>query len=171
MRWIVGLAGAVALGGCAVSPREVALSGQNLNDPRTLASLTNDLPQDQRAAFATYALLHWPGSKSYCGQPVFGKDRLPATVGEAIDQTIGFERALEQKRLAEKTPGSFFEQKAIEEKHLIDAFDQLTLDRDMLASKAMPGAEKARKMEAINEQMEANRVARRELAAMMAPEN
>lgn len=170
MRWMLVLAGVAVLVGCAAPPRDTLLLGHNLNDPRTIAALSEGLPQKERAAFATYALVHWPGSNAYCGRPDFGKDRLPATVGQAIDKTIGFERALEQKRLAERTPGNLFEQKAIEEKRLVDIFDQLTLDRDMLMSTPMPAAQKARKLEAINRQLDENRRARHELAAKMPPE-
>lgn len=169
MRQMLCFALCAALAACAMgTQRDVALAGHDLNDPRVVATLGAGLTTSERAAFATYALLHWPNSKSFCGQPTFSK-KPAATVGEAIEETVGFERALERKRLAERDIPNFWEQRAIDEQRLVDAFDQLTLDRDMVASSDLPQRSKEARLSDIDRKLDQNRAARRALAAKKPP--
>lgn len=126
---IVGLL-AMALAACAPAPRDVRLAGLDLGNPRTLAALQQNVPVDERAALATYALLHWPQSKFYCGEPIGGSQPLPQTVGEAIDQTRAYEAALETGKAREGTPVRSAAQ--ARDKTLVDRIDYLVLKRDML---------------------------------------
>lgn len=121
---------AAALAGCAPSVSDTALAGLNLADGATLAALQAALPQDDRAALGTYALLHWPKSRFYCGKPVGGRSPEAATVGEAIALTRTYERELElARRAVVVTPGMARQTK---ERALITRIDHLVLERDML---------------------------------------
>lgn len=155
----------VALAGCATPARDVALAGANLADPAVLARLGEGLSEKERGALATYALLHWPGSKSYCGRPVFRDGRQPATVGEAVAKTLEFEQALADKRATEDSPTSQFEARAERDKQLADEMDWLTQERDMLATAQMPAAQLARETKAIEAKLDRVRLERRKLAA------
>lgn len=168
MRCLLVLAGSLALAGCAAAPRDIALAGLDLSSPAVIAQVSEGLPQKQRAALATFALLHWPESKAYCGRPVFKGAGQPNTVGEAIDKTIEFETALMRKRIEEKMPPSIFEQQTQYRRQLIDEFDQLTLERDMLTSRAMPAAEKESRIQEINRKLAENRETRDRLTETLA---
>lgn len=157
------------LGACASpEPRDALLAGKDLTNARVISALSNGLNPEDRAAFATYALIHWPGARAFCGRPMFSK-AVPATVGDAIAETTAFEDALNRKREEEKRPRSFFEQKAIDEKRLVDVFDQLTLDRDKLAGSDLPADEMAKRLKELDRKLDENRAARRALAAKMPP--
>ena len=164
MRRILVLAVSLALAGCASAPRDIALAGLDLSNPAVIAQVSEGLPQKQRAALATFALLHWPESKAYCGRPVFKGAGQPNTVGEAIDKTIEFENALVRKRIEEKLPPSPFEQQLQYKRQLIDEFDLLTLERDMVASTDMPAAEKERRVQELNRKLAENRETRDRLS-------
>lgn len=130
---------AMALGACAPPVRDVALAGLDLADGKTLASLQQALPQDDRAALGTYALLHWPKSKFYCGQPIGGRAAPAATVGEAIDQTRAYEAALQLAQGNRQTAVALSAGSA--EKALITRMEQLVLERDMLRGRLGPEAD------------------------------
>lgn len=161
-RWLA-LAGSALLAGCWNTPRDLALAGLDLGSPAVIAQLSKDLPQKERAAFATYALLHWPESKAYCGRPMFSGGGRPATVGEAVDRTLEFESSLARKRAAEKEAPSVFEQRARHKQNLVDEFDRLTIERDKLTSEPRISAESKQRIEALDKEMEANRAARNRL--------
>lgn len=169
MRRSLLLAATVFLASCSAAPRDIALAGLDLGEPAVIAQISKDLPQRERAAFATYALLHWPESKAYCGRPMFKGADQPLTVGEAVDKTMHFETALARKRIEEKKQApSIFERQAQEKKRLVDEFDQLTLERDMLASAAIPASEKDRRTRELDRKLAENRKARESLAAVPA---
>lgn len=159
---VIGIA--LVLAACATSPRNERIADLDLSDSQVLSRLGEHLSVRERGALATYALLHWPGSKAFCGQPVF-RGPQPQTVGEAIEKTLEYESDLAAKRAAESAPRSPIEQREWEERTLIDEFDQLTLDRDMLTTSDLPKAELTKKLKEIDRKMEENRRARRELAA------
>lgn len=148
---------------CAAAPRDVELAGLKLNDRQVLQTLGEGVSERERGALATYALLHWPGSKAFCGHPVFAKERQPATVGEAIDLTIAFERNLEAKRAAEQNSSEPFEERVEEERRLVDEFDQLTFDRDRIETSVAGTREKSRRIRDLDDRIEANRRKRKEL--------
>ena len=93
---------AAAVAGCAPSTRDTPLADLDLADGVTLAALQGALPPNDRALLGTYALLHWPKSRFYCGQPIGGRGPEPSTVGEAIDRTRTYEDALERTRAEER---------------------------------------------------------------------
>lgn len=156
------------LTGCATAPRDVVLAGLDLNNPAVIARVSEGLTQQQRAALATFALLHWPESKAYCGRPVFKGASQPSTVGEAIDKTIEFETALARKRLEETQVGSVFERQAQLKRELVDQFDLLTIEREMLASAALSSVERDRRERELARQLADNRQARDRLSAVPA---
>lgn len=157
-----------ALAACATPARERPLGELDLGDPAVLRQLGGELTQRERGALATYALLHWPKSTAYCGQPVFQGPQ-PRTIGEAVAKTIAFEDALAAKRAAEKAPPSALEQRLEEERRLVDSFDRLTLERDMLETSPLPTNERDRRLAALDRELDANRQARRRLGAMPPP--
>lgn len=167
-RPLLAFLGLMTLAACASSPRDLELAGLDLSSPAVIARLTQGLDQKDRAAFATYALLHWPESKAYCGRPMFADGARPATVGEAIERTRAFESALASKRAAERAPLPAFEQQAAYKKELVDEFDRLTLERDMLETSAIGAAERERQMKAIDRELAANRAARDKLLGVPA---
>lgn len=168
MRRSLALAGSIMLAGCAAAPRDVALAGLDLNDPAVIARVGQGLPQNQRAALATFALLHWPESKAYCGRPVFKGAAQPSTIGEAIDKTLEFETALARKRSEEKQAASAFEQRAHRKQGLVNEFEQMMIEREMLASAALSPAERSHRIRELDRQLADNRKARDRLAAVPA---
>lgn len=162
------LAGSFILAGCAAAPRDIAIAGLDLNSPAVIAQVGKGLPQEQRAALATFALLHWPESKAYCGRPVFKGDAQPRTVGEAIDKTLEFETALARKRIEEKQAGSVFEQRAQRERRLVDEYEQMLIEREMLASEALSPVDKRRRSQELDRRLADNREARNALARLPA---
>lgn len=168
MRRSLALAGSIALAGCAAAPRDIVLAGLDLNSPAVIAQASEGLPQQQRAALATFALLHWPESKAYCGRPVFKGAQQPRTIGEAIDKTLEFETALANKRIEETRPASGFERQAQHKQRLVDEFDLLTIERDMLVSAELPAAERERRARELDRKLADNRKARDKLAAVPA---
>lgn len=129
----LGVCAFVALvGACTPAVTEIALSEVDLADGKTLASLQEALPPDDRAALGTYALLHWPKSKFYCGKPIGGQVKEARTVGEAIAITRAYEIALAEKVQAEKMAAGNLKQ--IKERELVTRMEQLVLERDMLRS-------------------------------------
>lgn len=121
---------AAALGACAPAARDVSIIGLDLADGTTLASLQDALPVDDRAALGTYALLHWPKSKFYCGEPIGGRDTPAATVGEAIAQTKAYEAKLAAAQA--QTRNSPTSPARAEEAALITRMEQIVFERDML---------------------------------------
>lgn len=146
---------AAALAGCAPSARDVSLAGLDLADGATLAKLQKALPLDDRAALGTYALLHWPQSAFYCGQPIGGRTAAAATVGEAIEQTRAYERALELAQA--KEPPAVASAARIEETALVTRIEQLVYERDQLYGRVGPGAHQTRQAREINKRMAALR--------------
>lgn len=136
MRTILLGLGAAALAGCSPAARDVALAGLDLADPATLARLQADLPLDDRGVLATYALLHWPRSRFYCGEPIGGTRALPETIGEAIAQTRAYETALVAAK-ARQGGGTALSPALQRERAIVDRIDLLVLKRDMQRG-AMP---------------------------------
>ena len=96
---------ALALAGCATNRFETPLAGLDLSDPKTIAQLQNGLSKEDAGALGVYALLHWPGSRAFCGDAlVDANGRMPATLGEAIALTRVREQADAAARLARARP-------------------------------------------------------------------
>lgn len=155
----------IALAACTAQPHTVALKGKNLNDTRVVAELTRALPQRERAAFSTFVLLHWSGSKAYCGRPMFRGNAEPTTVGEAIAATLEFDRDLAAKRARDSAPPSAGERLRREAQLLTDQHDQLTLERLKVMSADLPEADKQAKLADIAAQIASVRRDRERLRA------
>lgn len=138
MRAVMIVILASSLGACAPGVRDIAIAELDLADGKTLAELQQALPPDDRAALGTYALLHWPRSKFYCGQPIGGQGGVAATVGEAIDQTRAYEASLALAEAATRTNAALADR--AEETGLITRIEQLVLERDMLFGQLGPAA-------------------------------
>ena len=149
-RIVLGIAIA-SLTGCAASPVDTPIGNVDLADGKVLAALQAALPLDDRAAFGTYALLHWPKSKYYCGKPIGGRRAVARTVGEAIEQTRAYEaefaaaQALTAKNAIAAPNG--------EEQQLINRMERLVLERDMLFATLGPGADTSPKAREIRDQL------------------
>lgn len=151
MRAFAGGILAALLAGCSASPRDVSIASLDLADGTTLAELQSTLPADDRAALGTYALLHWPKSKFYCGQPIGGGNAVASTVGEAIDQTRAYEKALEVAQA--QTRASVAMSAKAEERALIDRLEHLVLERDMLFARMGSAAHDTPRGTAIERQL------------------
>lgn len=138
MRLIASAMLAAALNGCAPAVTDTPLADLDLADGKTLVALQNALPADDRAALGTYALLHWPRSRFYCGEPIGGSARVAKTVGEAIAVTRAYEKRLADLQTRESATAGVQRQTA--ERTLINRMDQLALDRDALYSMKGPAA-------------------------------
>lgn len=129
---------AAAVGGCTPAPRDISLTGLNLADNKTLSAIQARLTADDRAALGTYALLHWPQSKFYCGEPIGGQASAAATIGEAIDQTRAYEEALERVQAKARMTAALAKQS--EERALIAKLERVIFERDRLFSRLGPAA-------------------------------
>lgn len=168
MHRLLALTGSLVLAGCAAAPRDLTLDGLDLNSPAVIAQVSAGLPQNQRAAFATFALFHWPESKAYCGRSMFKGALQPDTVGEAIDKTMEFETALARKRTEEKRAGSGFEQLVARKQRLVNEFEQMMIEREMLASAGLSPEVRDRRAGELERRLADNREARDKLAAVPA---
>lgn len=132
--WAVLAACGALMTACAQPVRDRSLADLDLADRATLESLQAALPLDDRGALGTYALLHWPKSRFYCGRPADPSSRPAQTVGEAIEQTRLYEA---QYRLAvAKTPVSAKrDDRASRDRDLVFQIEQLVTERDMLRSR------------------------------------
>ena len=129
-----------AVAGCAPSARDLSLAGLDLANGATLALLQKQLPQNDRAALGTYALLHWPKSKFYCGEAIGGSRALAAAVGQAIDQTRAYEANL-QLAQAKVQSGAVELGGQTADKQLVTRIEQLVYERDMLYAQMGPAGE------------------------------
>lgn len=151
MRIIAAGVLAAVLAGCSASPRDISIEGVNLADGATLAALQNAVPQDDRAALGTYALLHWPKSRFYCGKPIGGTNAEVTTVGEAIALTRAYEAALVRaQQRQEQTPAIALQ---TEERALITQIDELVLKRDRLRTDAVSRASGTTRVAEITRQL------------------
>ena len=116
--------------------REIALDGLNLGRSEVLAKLKVGLSARDADALVRYTLLHWPGSKNYCGMRALSPEQQPRTVGEAIEFTIHFDRAIAEKR-ANEDREAIAGTSVLSDKQLVDKIDHATLQRDILL--ARPG--------------------------------
>lgn len=147
---------AAALTGCAQQVRDRPLAGIDFADPSTLAALQNALPLDERGALGTYALLHWPKSRYYCGKPPGRRGRVPITIGDAIDLTRAYEAELEFAQAA--TPiASSQSIGTSREAMLIDRIEQLVLQRDRLYLRTGAAGDAAPQATQINDELNAIR--------------
>lgn len=142
----IGLALVLGLASCATSPLDTPLTGLDLGDPETLARLQRGLEPTSSGALAIYALRHWPGSRSFCGERLTDPNgNPPSTVGEAISQTIARDRAEAAAAAARARPLSPADRLMSERAELIDQRDALLARRDVALGEAatrLPGLDK-----------------------------
>jgi hypothetical protein len=120
---------ALALAGCAASRLDTPLAGLDLNDPAVVSGLQQGLSAQDRGTLAVYALLHWPGSRAFCGDALFGADgRPPVTLGDALRLTRERERAEAAAQVARSQPRSAGEK-------LLEARDRAISERDLLLAR------------------------------------
>lgn len=133
IRAIVAVSAVIWVASCSVPVADLPLAGLDLNDARTVGKIARQLPDGQRRAFTTYALLHWPGSKNYCGNPIGPSRQAASTVGEAVAQTQRFEAELAKTRLAAQAgPASQVARLRERRTLLTDQIEELVLKRDAL---------------------------------------
>lgn len=92
----------------------------------------------------------------------------PDTVGEAIDKTMEFETALARKRTEEKRAGSGFEQLVARKQRLVNEFEQMMIEHEMLASAGLSPEVRDRRAGELERRLADNREARDKLAAVPA---
>jgi hypothetical protein len=133
IRAIITVLAMAAIASCGAPVTDTPLAGLDLNDARVVSKIARQLPDRERMAFTTYALLHWPGSKNYCGRPIGQSDRMANTVGEAVMQTLKFEADLTRTRLAAQAgPASQIDRLREQRTLLTDQIEALVLRRDVL---------------------------------------
>lgn len=142
---------------CAADGRATALQGLDLGDRATLRAIQEQIPRDQRGALATYALLHWPQSKFYCGRPVGPSGTVPRTVGDAIDMTLAFESDRERALAATRAPANAFDRLVERKQETITRIETLVLQRDMVRAKLGPSAASSAEYRAIAAKLETAR--------------
>ncbi|MGX7953809.1 hypothetical protein ACWPM1_14755 [Tsuneonella sp. HG249] len=140
--WAVSIAAAICAG-CGLDVRERALADIDLSDQSAVAAIGRQLPAREQTAFLTYALVHWPGSKSFCGKPMKVAGLAPATVGEAIAETIAFEAKLAVTRREATRPLAGVARAVERNRMLLDRYEELLLRRQMLATGDTPGRDAA----------------------------
>ena len=162
--FLLGLVAATIFGGCCPDVRERPLSEVDLADTRAVAAIGKQLGARDQTAFITYALVHWPGSNSYCGHPLLDSASPPRTVGEAIESTLRFEERLAATRREEANAKTGSARVAERNQLLIDRYEALLLKKHMLSASA--GAEAGHRAEipAIDREMDRIRRERRQLA-------
>jgi hypothetical protein len=138
MRVIMSGILAGVLGACAPAVRDMRIADLDLADGKTLAKLQQALPPDDRAALGTYALLHWPKSKFYCGKPIGGRAREAVTVGDAIAQSRAYEASVALAEASARTNAALAARSA--ETALVTQMEELVLERDMLFGRMGPSA-------------------------------
>lgn len=151
MRAIAVCVVAASLAACAPSVRERTLAGLDLADGNTLATLQAALTPDDRAALGTYALLHWPKSKFYCGRPIGDRGVAAKTIGEAIDQTRAYEVALQRVQAAAQIADAA--EPGAAQRALVTRMEALVLERDRLRSRIGPVADESPRGVAISQQL------------------
>lgn len=154
IRAIVAAPAMAVLAACNAPTSDMPLAGLDLNDARVVSEIARQLPDGERAAFTTYALLHWPGSKNYCGRPAWQADRAADTVGEAVARTLRFEADLARTRQASQAgPASSGERLREKRTALTDQIEQLVLERDALYTRLGAAARTSPEAELLQQEM------------------
>ena len=124
MRAHLALIALLAACGSAQNVRQIPIANLDLSNMKVVTDIQSQLPTAQRPALATYALLHWPGSKAFCGHRLSDKSgHEPSTVGEAIDLTL-----LREAQNAAR-PDTLLPEP---ERNLVHALERLESQRDSL---------------------------------------
>ena len=161
--FLLGLAIATTFAGCSPDVRERPLVEVDLANSRAVAAIGRHLGVRERTAFTTYALVHWPGSKFYCGSPLRLSASPPRTVGEAIESTLRFEERLAARRSEERDEKTRSVRLEKQDRKLIDRYEALLLKRQMLATAAETNVGDRAEIAAINDQMDRLQHERRQL--------
>jgi hypothetical protein len=155
IRAIMAASTMAAIASCNASVGDMPLAGLDLNDAGVVGQIARQLPDRERTAFKTYALLHWPGSKTYCGRPIAPSARVASTVGEAITQTLEFEAELAATRLASQAePASDADRLRERRTDLTDRIENLVLKRDALYVRLGAAARTSREADLLEQEMQ-----------------
>jgi hypothetical protein len=155
IRAIMAAAVMAAIASCSAPIGDMPLTGLDLNDSRVVRKIARQLPDRERTAFTTYALLHWPDSKNYCGRPIGQSGRVASTVGEAVAQTLRFEADLEATRQASRAgPASRMDSLRERRTLLTDQIEQLVLKRDVLYARLGAEAPASREAKLLGQEMQ-----------------
>ena len=154
VRAIMAAAAMAAIASCNAPIGDMPLAGLDLNDARVVGKIARQLPGREQVAFKTYALLHWPDSKNYCGRPIGQSGRKAATVGEAVMQTLKFEADLARTREASRA-GAVSQMDRLRERrtHLTDQIEQLVLKRDVLYARLGAETQTSREAKLLDQEM------------------
>jgi ABC-type multidrug transport system ATPase subunit len=143
------------LASCTTSRLDTPLAGLDLNDRATLARLQRDLAPEDRGALALYALLHWPGSAAFCGEPLLdSQGRLPQTIGEALRLTKARQAADAAAAVQRARPLSQGEKRLAEQEYEINRRDAL-LARQQVAMMQADSPESRAELRDIEAELEA----------------
>lgn len=155
IRAIISLLAIAALASCEAPVGDMPLTDLDLNDSRVVSQIARRLPERERVAFTTYALLHWPGSKNYCGRPIGHLGRAATTVGQAVTQTLKAEADLD-KVLKELHAGPSSEIETMRERQalLTDQIEELVQKRDILYASLGAAAQTSDDAKLLEEQMQ-----------------
>ncbi|MBN9507136.1 MAG: hypothetical protein J0I69_14060 [Altererythrobacter sp.] len=154
IRAIVAASAMIWVAACSAPAADMPLAGLDLNDARVVGKIARQLPDGQRRAFTTYALVHWPGSKNYCGNPIGLSRQTARTVGEAVAQTLRFEAELAKTRLAAQAgPTSQVDRLRERQMLLTDQIEELVRKRDALYGQLGAAAATAPESKQIEQKM------------------
>ena len=155
IRAIMAVLVMAAIASCDAPISDTHLAGLDLNDARVVSEIARQLPDRERIAFTTYALLHWPGSKNYCGRPIGQSDRAAKTVREAIAQTLNFEADLARTRQASQA-GPTSQSGRLRERQtlLTDQIELLVLKRDALYARLGTAARTSREVTLLEQELQ-----------------
>lgn len=142
------------LASCTQTPRDIPIKDLDLNNPQLVAKLVSRLPAEQKAAFLTYSVAHWPGSKKYCGVPLNDENgQQPATLGEAIDRTLKREAEIRRFVLTPPPPPTPQEQSRQQRQMLVDQMETLIQEQDRLRSQMGSAANRDRRYRATDREL------------------
>lgn len=155
IRAIVAASAMITAASCNAPVSDTPLAGLDLNDARVVGRIARQLPDRESLAFTTYALVHWPGSKTYCGRPIAQSERVAGTVGEAVSQTLEFEAALEKTRQASRAEPTSRLERAREQRTLLtDKIEQLVRKRDVLYARLGESARTSPEAKQLEQEMQ-----------------
>jgi hypothetical protein len=155
IRAIMAASTMAAIASCNASVGDMPLAGLDLNDAGVVGKIARQLPDRERTAFKTYALLHWPGSKTYCGRPIAASAHVASTVGEAVTQTLEFEADLAKTRQASQAePASDADRLRERRMRLTDRIESLVLKRDALHVRLGAAAGTSREASLLEQEMQ-----------------
>lgn len=147
--WVIA-----ASASCSAPISDMPLAGLDLNNARVVDQIAGQLPASQRATFVTYVLVHWPGSKNYCGHAISRSGQTAKTVGEAIKQTLIFEiDEANIKQSPQVKPTSRVDQLQERDLRITDQIEEIVLRRDALYTRLGRAARRSHEQDSLEQEM------------------